>query len=163
VLVAVVADTHLPRGSRALPADCLRRLAAADLIVHAGDLSSLAFLEQLRAIGPPVHAVFGNVDEDAVRRALPKELVVEAGETRIAVVHVPGPLAGREERLAKRFPGCDAVVYGHTHRPQVTRHGGVWILNPGSPTERRREPAHTMIELTVRGREIAPALIELHP
>jgi putative phosphoesterase len=161
VLVAVVSDTHLPRGARALPAECLRRLAAADLIVHGGDLVSLAFLEELRAIGPPLHAVYGNVDEEAVRRTLPKELVVETGEARIGVVHVPGPAAGREERLAKRFPGCDAVVYGHTHRPQVTRHGDVWILNPGSPTERRREPVHTMIELEISGREVVPQLIEL--
>ena len=161
MLVAVVSDTHLPRGSRALPEDCVRRLRAADLIVHAGDLASAAFLEELRALGPPVQAVFGNVDEPALRESLPKELVVEAGEARIGVVHIPGPRAGREARLTARFPGCDAVVYGHTHVPQVERVDGVWILNPGSPTERRRAPFHSLLELRVRGKAIEPELIRL--
>ena len=71
------------------------------------------------------------------------------------------PTAGREERLRARFPGCRAVVYGHTHVPQVERWDGVWILNPGSPTERRSAPARTMLELVLRGRKLAPALIEL--
>lgn len=163
MLVAVIADTHLPRGLRRLPESCVARLRRADLILHAGDLVELSVLEELRALGPPVHAVHGNVDEPAVRAALPAELVVEAGEARIGVTHVPGPAAGREARLAARFTGCDAVVYGHTHRPQVERVGGVWILNPGSPTERRRAPAHTMIELRVDGRELSPELVRLDP
>ena len=78
------------------------------------------------------------MDEPALKAVLPKERVVEAAGARIGMVHIPGPRAGREERLLERFPGCDAVVYGHTHVPQVERHGAVWILNPGSPTERRR-------------------------
>ena len=159
--VAVVADTHLPRGARTLPGACVERLRRADLILHAGDLTSVAFLEQLRALGPPVEAVHGNVDEPALRSLLPAERVVEAGEARIGLVHEPGPAAGRDQRLAARFPGCDAVVYGHTHLPQVDRHGDVWILNPGSPTERRRAPARSMLELVVSGREIRPELVVL--
>jgi uncharacterized protein len=159
VLVAVVSDTHLPRGSRALPAECVRRLAAADLILHAGDHSTLAALEELRALGPPVEAVHGNVDEPALRAALPAELVVDAGGVRIGLTHDAGARAGREERLAARFPGCAAVVYGHTHVPQVERVGGVWILNPGSPTERRRAPARTMLELRIESGEVVPQLI----
>lgn len=155
--VAVIADTH----SRPLPEACVRRLRGADLIVHAGDHSSLTSLEELRALGPPVEAVFGNVDEQALRDALPKELVVEAGDVRIGMAHVPGPAVGREARLAARFPGCMAVVYGHTHRPQVERHGDVWILNPGSPTDRRRAPERTMLELTIRGTRVVPKLISL--
>src|SRR5438270_521691 len=89
------------------------------------------------------------MDEPALRESLPKERVVEVAGARIGVVHIPGPAAGREARLAARFPGCGAVVYGHTHIPQVARVGsaGVWILNPGSPTERRRGPVHSMLVL----------------
>lgn len=159
--IAVVSDTHLPRGSRVLPAECVERLRSADLILHGGDLTGPAFLDELRALGPPVEAVYGNMDEEAVRAVLPKERVVAAGEGRIGIVHIPGPRAGREERLLRRFPGCDAVVYGHTHVPETTQHGDVWILNPGSPTERRRAPVRTMLELEVDGRRIEPRLIDL--
>ena len=161
MLVAVISDTHLPRGPRRLPAACVERLLRADLILHAGDLTTVAFIEELRALGPPVQAVHGNIDEPALRESLPKRLVVEAGEARIGILHIPGPKAGREERLAAHFRGCDAVVYGHTHLPQVARHGDVWILNPGSPTERRRAPTHTMLELRIRGKHLTPELIEL--
>jgi predicted phosphodiesterase len=82
-------------------------------------------------------------------------------EARIGMVHAAGRAGGREERLVRRFPGCDAVVYGHTHSPQVSRHGDCWILNPGSPTERRRAPARTMLVLGVRGRALEPELVEL--
>ena len=118
-------------------------------------------LEELRGLGPPVHAVYGNMDEAALREALPRQLVVEAGGARIGMVHVPGPRAGREGRLAARFPGCDAVVYGHTHVPQVERHEGVWILNPGSPTERRSAPEHSMLVLDVDAGAIRPTLVTL--
>ncbi len=159
--MAVIADTHLPRGARRLPEECVRRLRAADLILHAGDHSSSASLAELRALGPPVQAVYGNVDEPDLRNALPKQLVVEAAGIRIGLVHIPGPRVGREARLVARFPGCPAIVYGHTHAPQVERHEGVWILNPGSPTERRRAPYATMLELVIGGGEIEPELIVL--
>jgi putative phosphoesterase len=161
VLVAAISDTHLPRGARRLPEACLERLAAADAIVHAGDLSSLAALAALRALGPPVHAVAGNTDEAALRDLLPEELVVELAGTRIAVRHIPGPAAGRVERLAARFPGAAAVLYGHTHLPAVERHGGVWFLNPGSPTERRRAPFHSMLLLELEAGEVRPELVRL--
>ena len=161
MLVAAISDTHLPRGARRLPEACLERLQEADLILHAGDLSEIPVLEELRALGTPVHAVHGNADEPALRELLPKELVVEAGGARIGMTHIPGPAAGREERLARRFPGCDAVVYGHTHLPQVELHEGVWILNPGSPTERRRGPFHSMLLLNVNAGAISPELVRL--
>jgi uncharacterized protein len=161
VVVAAIGDTHLPRGARMLPDECLRLLREADLILHTGDHSSLASLEQLRALGPPVHAVRGNVDGPALREQLPEELVVPVEDVRIGMTHVPGPRQGREERLMQRFPGCDAVVYGHTHAPQVERRGAVWILNPGSPTERRRAPSRTMLELRIQGKTIEPSLIQL--
>jgi putative phosphoesterase len=161
--IAVVSDTHLPRGASRLPAACVERLRAADLILHAGDLVELSVLDELRALGPPVQAVFGNMDDADVRALLPQETVVEAGGARIGMVHVPGPREGREERLARRFPGCDAVVYGHTHQPEVTRTDDLWILNPGSPTQRRRAPAHTMLVLDVEDGAIRPELVTLDP
>ena len=121
---------------------------------------ALSVLEELRSLGP-VEAVYGNMDEPALRESLPKERVVEVADTRIGVVHIPGPAAGREARLAARFPGCGGVVYGHTHIPQVERVGDVWILNPGSPTERRRGPVHSMLVLEVAEREIRPRLVLL--
>jgi uncharacterized protein len=143
-----------------LPDECVRRLEACDLILHAGDIAAEAVLTELEAIAP-VHAVYGNADEPALRERLPKQRIVDVGGARIGMTHVPGPGAGREERLVRRFPGCDAVVYGHTHVPQVERLGDVWILNPGSPTERRRAPARAMLRLSVARGEIEPELIVL--
>jgi putative phosphoesterase len=118
-------------------------LGAAELILHVGDFTTAAVLEELRAFAP-VEAVFGNMDEPALRAELPERRVVEAQGLRIGLVHDPGPPGGRHERLAAAFPGCDLVAYGHTHMPEVARAGAVWIVNPGSPTERRRAPGHSM-------------------
>lgn len=159
--VAAISDTHLPRGARRLPEDCLERLRAADAILHCGDFSARSVLDELRALGPPVHGVHGNVDEPALRDLLAEELVVELDGVRIGMVHVPGPAAGREERLVRRFPGCAAVLFGHTHLPQVERSNGVWLLNPGSPTERRRAPFHSMLELELAAGAIRPELLRL--
>ena len=161
MIVAVISDTHLLRGSRRIPDACLDRLRAADLILHAGDFTSGAVLEELEGLGPPLHGVHGNMDDALVCDRLPAERVIDAGGARIGMTHDPGPRAGREERLARRFPGCDAVVYGHTHEPDVTQHDDIWILNPGSPTERRRAPAHTMLLLEVAEGRLTPDLIEL--
>jgi putative phosphoesterase len=161
MLVAVISDTHLPRGGRRLPDACLERLRSADLVLHAGDVVSEDVLEELEGLGPPVHAVHGNMDELALCERLPETCVVEVSGVRIGMTHDAGPRAGREERLVRRFPGCAAVVYGHTHEPQVGRVGEVWILNPGSPTERRRAPSHTMLLLGVEGERIEPQLVTL--
>jgi hypothetical protein len=161
MLVAILGDTHLPRGGRVLPDECVRRCRAADVILHTGDHTSLASLEALRALGPPVEAVHGNADEPALRELLPGELVLELDGARIGMTHVPGPAVGRAERLLGRFPGCAAVLYGHTHLPQAERHGGAWILNPGSPTERRRAPARTMLEVRIDAGELAPRVVVL--
>ena len=118
-------------------------------------------LEELSTLGPPVEAVYGNMDEPALKAALPKERVAELAGARIGMVHIPGPAAGRAGRLRARFPDCDAIVYGHTHVPEVTRDEGVWVLNPGSPTERRRGPTHAMLVLQVRAGQVRPKLVEL--
>jgi putative phosphoesterase len=122
---------------------------------------SAAFLEELRAWGPPVEAVCGNQDEPALKQALPLERIVEVEGARIGTVHIPGPAVGRAARLRARLPGCDAIVYGHTHVPEVSRDDGVWILNPGSPTERRRAPTRAMLLLTVDRDAIEPVAVDL--
>lgn len=122
---------------------------------------STAFFDELRALGPPVEGVYGNMDEAALRETLPRERVVEIAGRRIGMIHIPGPRVGREARLAARFPDCDAVVYGHTHVPQVERFQHLWVLNPGSPTERRSAPTHSMLLLTIKGTRITPELVTL--
>ena len=151
----------MPRGTRALPDACVRLLGTSDLILHGGDFTTAVFAEELRALGPPVEAVYGNMDEPGLRETLPRQRVVEVAGKRIGMVHVPGPRAGREARLAARFPGCDAIVYGHTHMPEVEQYEEIWILNPGSPTERRTAPVHSMLLLTIRGRQLTPELVTL--
>jgi putative phosphoesterase len=144
-----------------LPGECARLISRADLVLHAGDFVSEQFFEELREIGPPLEAVSGNMDEPALKEALPKQRVVEIDRVRIAMVHDAGPRAGREARLAARFEDCGAVVYGHTHVPQVERFQHLWVLNPGSPTERRGGPVHSMLVLTVRGNRLTPELVTL--
>jgi hypothetical protein len=161
VTVAVIADTHMPRGVRRLPDACVERLRDADLVLHAGDFTTLAVLEEIHALGPPVEAVAGNMDEPALQELLLKERVVEVDGARIGMLHEAGPRVGRQARLAVRFPDCHAVVYAHTHMPHVERFQHLWILNPGSPTERRSSPRHSMIVLRVDGEEIEPELVPL--
>jgi putative phosphoesterase len=146
MLVAVISDTHLPRGSRRLPDASVERIAAADLLLHAGDFSTVEVLRELEAIGPPVAGVHGNVDSAELRRLLPEQRVVEAAGARIAMVHDAGSSRGRLERMRRRFGDrADLVVFGHSHLPlHEQAPDGFQILNPGSPTERRRAPAHTM-------------------
>jgi len=163
VLLAVISDTHLPRGNRRLPDACLEHLRRADLVLHAGDLVTLEVLEQLEALGPPVHAVAGNVDRPDVRARLPAEARVDAGQVRLGMVHDAGPSAGRLKRLRARFPDCDAVVFGHSHIPlhETAADGEFQIFNPGSPTDRRRQPRHTMGLARVDRQDLGFELVDL--
>jgi uncharacterized protein len=136
----------------------VQELKRADLILHGGDVVAASVLLELEAFAP-VEAVYGNVDEPALKEELPERRVVEVEGVRIGMVHIPGPSVGREERLVSWFPGCDAVVYGHTHVAEVERHGGAWILNPGSPTERRRAPGRSLLVLEVAGERIEPRVL----
>jgi putative phosphoesterase len=140
----LISDTHLPKGRRALPEECVARIAEADLVLHAGDVMTLDALREIEAIGPPVTAVHGNVDSEDLRRLLPAERVVDVEGARIAMVHDAGPARGRLERLRLRFPDADTVVFGHSHMPLHEERDGFQIFNPGSPTERRRAPRRTM-------------------
>jgi putative phosphoesterase len=142
----------MPRGSRRLPAECVRRLEAADLILHAGDFTSAEVYSRLREYGP-LEAVHGNMDDARLKRALPGKRVVEVGQVRIGLVHEPAQATGFDE--------CDALVFGHTHMPVLRREGKQWLLNPGSPTERRRSPVHSMLVVTVKKKRLEPQLIAL--
>jgi len=144
-----------------LPDECVRLISGSDLVLHGGDFVTATFLDELRAIGPAVEGVHGNMDEQALKAALPKQRVVQVGDVQIAMVHDAGPRLRREARLAARFSDCEAVVYGHTHVPQVERFQHLWILNPGSPTERRSASAHSMLVLTIRNGRITPELVTL--
>jgi hypothetical protein len=162
VRAAVISDTHLPRGTRALPPRAIEILTTADLILHAGDFSTAEILAQLKSYGPPVHAVHGNVDDAMLRGALPETAIVEIADARIGMVHIPGPSVGRLERLRILFGAeVDAVVFGHTHMPEHQELDGFQIFNPGSPTERRRAPRHTMGIADVTGSKVAFQLIDL--
>jgi uncharacterized protein len=151
LLIAAVSDTHIATGSRrALPDALVERLRTVDLILHAGDLISLAALEQLRALAP-VEAVHGNVDELNVRLMLPRKRIVTAGRFRIGLVHGDtGSGITTPERARRTFEHeqVDCVVFGHSHSPLLLRHGGVLLLNPGSPTDKRREPRASFALIT---------------
>lgn len=160
--VAIVSDTHLPRGERTIPAACLEHCRSADAILHTGDFVDAATLDRFEALGPPLHAVYGNVDGPAVRARLPETLEVELGGVRIGLVHIPGPADDRAARLQRRFPACAAVVFGHTHMPEHAELGGGFqIFNPGSPTERRRAPRHTMGLATIEAGVVRFELVPL--
>jgi uncharacterized protein len=144
-LIAVLADTHMPRGGRRLPERCAALLGEAEAALHAGDVLALETLREIEALCPgPAHAVRGNVDEAELRGLLPETLEVDFGGARIAMVHDAGPAAGRLARMRRRFPDADAVVFGHSHLPLLEEDDGFQIFNPGSPTERRRAPRHSM-------------------
>jgi putative phosphoesterase len=145
-LIAVIADTHMPKGNRRLPERCLELIGEAEATIHAGDFCAASVLAELRRLCPAVLAVHGNVDEPALRRELPAELEVELGGRMLALIHDAGPAKGRIARLRRRFPEADAVVFGHSHLPLHEREGGFQIFNPGSPTERRRA-AHASMGL----------------
>ena len=159
MIVAVIADTHMPRGARRLPVDHLQH---ADAILHAGDFMELSVLHELQALGKPVHAVRGNVDSHELIVRLPLQRTVRFGDVRIGMVHDAGPAKGRLERMRRRFPDADAVVFGHSHIPLHERDAsGFQIFNPGSPTDRRRQPRHTLGLAHIDGRTLTFELIAL--
>ena len=146
MLVVVLADTHIPRRAKGLPEGLTPHLELADLILHAGDLLVEDVLYELESYAP-VRAVKGNVDGWDVR--LPETLEFEVGGVGIAMVHDSGPKKGRRNRMKKWFPEARVVVFGHSHVPWLEDEDGLLLLNPGSPTDRRRQPGHTFALLRV--------------
>jgi hypothetical protein len=139
--IAILGDTHMPKGNRELPPECLEAMAGAELIVHTGDFSGTAVLDLICSLGPPVVAVRGNVETPELAARLEEEARFEHRGARFGLVHDSGPRKGRLERMRRRFPEADVVLFGHSHLPlHETGEGGFQIFNPGSPTERRRAP-----------------------
>jgi uncharacterized protein len=157
--VAVLADTHAPRRWRSCPAPLAGLLRGVDLILHAGDVCIPAVLDEL-ACYAPVRVVRGNNDgPDVAAWGAPDTLELDAGGLRLAMVHDAGQAAGRPARLRRRFPGADLVVFGHSHIPLDQSAGGLRIFNPGSPTDRRRQPHGTAGLLDISGGRLVRAEI----
>jgi putative phosphoesterase len=152
VQVVVLSDTHVRRGARrGLPPLALAQLDTADVILHCGDVVSAELLDELRTRAP-MHAVLGNNDDTELQATLPETLVLDLGGVTVAMVHDAGPRRARPARLARRFPDAAVVVFGHSHIP-VDEPGvdGQWLMNPGSATQRRRQPHHTVGVLELAG------------
>ena len=158
--VAVLSDTHAPRYWKACPAEVARRLDGVDLILHAGDVCRATVLEELAAFAP-VRAVLGNNDTpDVAAWGAPEVLRLDLDGLAVAMVHDAGPAAGRPRRMARRFPDARLVVFGHSHIPlDLAAEGAPRLFNPGSPTDRRRQPRGTMGLLRVEGGRLVEASI----
>ena len=157
-LAAVIADTHVPRRARTLPESLIPHLRRADLILHAGDLMDPALLKELAAYAP-TRAARGNLDPPGA--GLPETLEFEFGGARVAMTHDSGTKRGRRSRMRRRFPRARAVVFGHSHIPWLEDKDGLLLLNPGSPTDRRRQPDHTFALLQVDGGEVSAEVLAL--
>jgi len=137
----LISDTHLPQRGRDLPAQVWREVEAADVVVHAGDWVEAGLLDELEARSKRLIGVYGNNDGPALRARLPELARVELAGVRLAVIHETGTTQGRERRCDAEFPDVDVLVFGHSHIPWDTvTPAGLRLLNPGSPTDRRRQP-----------------------
>lgn len=142
----LLADTHIPARARRLPTAVLEAIEAADVVVHAGDWVDAATLDLVESRSSRFHGVYGNNDGPDLRRRLPEVARFTVDGLRFAVIHETGPAARREERMDELFPDTDVLVFGHSHIPWDTEtRAGMRLLNPGSPTDRRRQPACTMM------------------
>lgn len=139
MLIALISDTHIPDKAGALPEALVERLRTVDLILHAGDFTSLELLNYLKTLAS-TEAVYGNVDEPSLKSILPRNRIVEAGGFRIGLTHGDGVSGTTQDRARRAFDGVDCIVFGHSHSPLVARQGPVLMVNPGSPTDRRRSP-----------------------
>jgi putative phosphoesterase len=159
MLVAVLSDTHSPRFWKGCPPTVAHHLTRADLILHAGDVCTADVLDELAGYAP-VRVVLGNNDRPEVAAwGAPETLELELEGLRVAMVHDSGPAGGRVARLRRRFPTADLVVFGHSHIPMDRSEDGLRIFNPGSPTDKRRQPYGTLGELTVVDGTLARATI----
>ena len=156
----LIADTHVPRRARTLPDEVWAAADAADVVVHAGDWVDESLVDELEARAKRLVGVYGNNDGPAVRARLPEVARVELDGLRLGVVHKTGPSTGREKRCDDAHPDLDVLVFGHSHIPwDTTTPRGMRLLNPGSPTDRRRQSHHTYLTATVRAGELADVVL----
>jgi uncharacterized protein len=155
VSLVLTSDTHVPHRARDLPHSLWVAIEAADVVVHAGDWVDVALLDLFEVRSRRLIGVYGNNDHGPLRDRLPEIARAEIGGVRIAVVHETGDKKGREERCAARFADVDVLVFGHSHIPwDTTASSGLRLLNPGSPTDRRRQPRGTYVTATAAGGEL---------
>ena len=146
----ILADTHVPRRARDLPPQVWTEVDGADVVAHAGDWVSSALFDRLAERSARLIGVYGNNDGPLLQARLPEVAYADLDGLALGVVHETGPAAGRERRCRDRFPDVDVLVFGHSHIPWDTvtdngRPGGLRLLNPGSPTDRRRQPVGTYL------------------
>jgi len=150
VRLLLLADTHVPLRARDLPAQVWDEVAEADVVVHAGDWVAPELLDELTTKAARLVACWGNNDGPVLRSRLPERADVMLGGLHVTVVHETGPAAGREARMSRRYPDSDVLVFGHSHIPwDTTTKTGLRLLNPGSPTDRRRQPTCTYMTATI--------------
>ncbi|WP_299562880.1 metallophosphoesterase [uncultured Mycolicibacterium sp.] len=146
----LISDTHVPKRARDLPAAVWDEVDRADVVVHAGDWVDVALLDALQRRAARLLACWGNNDGPELRARLPERADATLGGLRFTVVHETGPAAGREARMAAAYPDTDVLVFGHSHIPwDSTAASGLRLLNPGSPTDRRRQPHCTYLTAEV--------------
>ncbi|KUI22949.1 phosphodiesterase [Mycobacterium sp. GA-1285] len=156
----LIADTHVPKRAKDLPARVWEEVADADVVVHAGDWVEPPLLDALEARAKRLVACWGNNDGAELRRRLPERADVTLAGLRFTVVHETGAATGREARMAKAYPGTDVLVFGHSHIPwDTTTKTGLRLLNPGSPTDRRRQPHCTYMTATVHNGTLADVIL----
>jgi putative phosphoesterase len=156
-----MADTHVPKRARDLPRELWAAVDAADVVVHAGDWAAVGMLDALEARATRLIGCYGNNDGPALRARLPEIARANLDGVRLAVVHETGQAAGREARCVARFPDTDVLVFGHSHIPwDTTAAGGLRLLNPGSPTDRRRQPFATYMTASIEDAHLAE--VKLH-
>ncbi|WP_017611990.1 metallophosphoesterase family protein [Nocardiopsis salina] len=160
----IISDTHQPKRARDLPAQVWEEADRADAVIHAGDWCDLDSLTALEARAKRLIGVYGNNDGPELRERLPEVARAELGGVRFTVVHETGQAQGREKRCARLYPEVDVLVFGHSHIPWDTRaENGLRLLNPGSPTDRRRQPHHTYMTAEVDGGGIDVQLHTVEP
>ncbi|MEU3295402.1 metallophosphoesterase [Streptomyces longwoodensis] len=160
----LVSDTHLPKRAKVLPAPLLDELPRADVVVHAGDWVDTATLDLLEERSRRLVAVYGNNDGPALRARLPEVAYADLGGLRFGVVHETGPAQGREARCAARFRDLDVLVFGHSHIPwDTTASTGLRLLNPGSPTDRRRQSHCTYLTAAVTDGRLTDVVLHRLP
>ena len=163
VRVLLLADTHLPKRAKDLPAPVWEAVEAADLVVHAGDWVDVALLDRLEARSRSLLACWGNNDGADLRARLPEVASAVVEGVRVSVVHETGSKARREQRMRVSHPDADLLVFGHSHIPWDTSYAGLRLLNPGSPTDRRRQPHCTYMSTLLRDGSVNDVVLHRLP